>query len=112
MASNNELIEQILELDADANTDGLNNKKLAELLAEIKARPATDEAEAAAAEAEAPAEPDVEDQLPEYTVAKGKSLTTLRGVIDGGAAICAKDLAGGEKTLKSLCSKGYVKHNA
>ncbi len=87
MPSNKAMITDIIELDADANTDGLNNADLAALLKKLRE----------ARELEAPVV-----KTAGTTVAPGKSITTRRGLLDAGSPICAQDLADGEAGEKSL----------
>jgi hypothetical protein len=56
--------------------------------------------EPVAAVVEAPA-PSAE---PVYVVAPGMSLTSLRGILDAGTCVYAKDFHGGQDTLDHLCS--------
>lgn len=54
---------------------------------------------------------DAEPELPPYTVAEGKSLTTKRGILANGQEITAKDLAGGQACLDLLVKKSFVDKN-
>lgn len=104
MASNNELRAQILAIDPHASVDGLNNKELAAFLAEAKAptdtvTDAEADAEAEAAAVDAPAGP---------TIAKGKSITSKRGILAGGDSVTAGDLAGGESAFAALVKAGHI----
>lgn len=102
MASNNELRAQILAIDPHASVDGLNNKELAAFLAEAKAPTDTvteAEAEAEATAVDAPAGP---------TIAKGKSITSKRGILTGGDSVTAGDLAGGESAFAALVKAGHI----
>lgn len=47
----------------------------------------------------------------EFYVAKGKTLTTRRGIKSEGDEITEKDLVGGNKTIKDLVKKGYIGEN-
>ena len=49
--------------------------------------------------------------LPPFTVAKGKALTSKRGIIADGAEIRADDLAGGKEALADWVKRGYVDKN-
>lgn len=86
MASNADLIEDILALDADAVTDDLTNKELAALLKEMKAEPVTKT----------------------YKLADGKAVTTMRGIMSDGVEVSAADLSGGQAALESLAAAGYL----
>lgn len=48
---------------------------------------------------------------PPYTVAKGKSLSTLKGVRVAGDEIKAEWVGGGQDTIDSLVKKEYVEKN-
>lgn len=129
MASNAELSAQIKVLDPDAVTDGLNNARLTEKLAELEklaetptdpadetppttvvdaeAEKAKVEADAAKAKADAEAEKAKEKKYP-YAVAKGKSITTKQGVIGPGDEIKAEWLPTGKDALDQLVKSKYV----
>lgn len=72
----------------------------------------------AAQETTAPAPPDLsgpndaepEEVIPSHThvVVDGRSITSRRGMINGGKPISADDLSGGEEALKVLIAKGFV----
>lgn len=49
-----------------------------------------------------------EEQLPPYSLAKGKSLTTKRGILSDGDEITASHLAGGQKALDAFVKSGHV----
>ena len=93
MASNKDLIKSIVAINPDANTDGLNNNKLAEMLKGLKTQP----------EPEA-----VEPRDPVPVVAAGKSITTKRGILGPGEEIGPDDLGGGMESLVALHKAGYV----
>lgn len=111
MPSNKDLIKAILELDADANTDGLNNPDLAKLLKKLRE---AKELEGVTTEPKPEVKPTVEP-LPVVepvatgpTVAKGKTITSKRGILSEGDPICADDLGGGAEALAALIAGGYV----
>lgn len=136
MASNSELIADIKKLDENAQTDGLNNEKLAELRKALKekhdAGPETDEqrAEREAAARKAKDEADAEaaegrqkllaekrkkaaSKLPElkkgeHRVAKGRAVTTKKGVKAYPAGVAASDLSGGEKAFRDLLDRDIL----
>ena len=134
MATKKELIEGILALKPNAVVEDLTHAALTEMLKdysigaeivveevqadeasveveEVQADEASVEVEEAPAEVEevkapeAPAE-DVSDLFP--VVAKGKSITTLKGILIAGEKILPEYLPGGVKTFKNLCEKGYI----
>ena len=47
-------------------------------------------------------------QKPAYVVAKGKSVTSLRGILGPETEVSAKDFPGGEERLRELAEKGVV----
>jgi|SRR5690554_6316013 len=126
MASNEQLISEIKAIDPEAKTDGLNNAQLAEMKKQLKEAAdgdqETDEREAAAkadkekADEEAAAERQemlaekrkkAEAKLPElkkgeHRVAKGKAVTTKKGVKAWPHGVAADDLSGGEKSFRKL----------
>lgn len=85
MASNKELIQAIAAISADVDTSGMNNAQLAAKLKELK---------------------DAITAQPK--VAEGKSVTSKRGILGPGAAVCAGDLAGGKAAFDDLVEKGYI----
>ncbi|WP_265658577.1 hypothetical protein [Francisella philomiragia] len=52
---------------------------------------------------------DNKQQQKKYKVAEGKAITTRKGILSDGDVVAAKDVAGGEETLKNLLEKGFVK---
>lgn len=89
MASNKELIEQALAIDPEAKVDGLTNKELADLVADLKKGPA-DEAV--------------------YKMAPGKSITCKKGILSGDTAdkVTADILHGGEEALAAFVKSGHI----
>lgn len=126
MASNEDLKKDILAIDANAQVDGLNNAQRADLLKKLKEDPnylkgdgdadentegvTYDEADAAEQAEVADAEPE-EEKLAPYTVAKGKAITTLRGIKSDGDEIKADDLPGGKKALDGFVKSKHVVKN-
>jgi hypothetical protein len=140
MASNKELVEQAEALakglGIEAKTQGLGNVALQQLVADLTAkaggapevkppdpppapqvtapqvRPPFDGAgqngSGGAPEVKPPDPPLVHT----YQVARGKSLTSLKGILGQGAEVKPEyfneDLAAGQATLEDLLSKGYV----
>lgn len=43
-----------------------------------------------------------------HVVVGGRSVTSLRGIIDAGSEVTARDFSGGQATLDSLVSRGIV----
>jgi len=58
--------------------------------------------------APAPAETTVVGKKCKFRVAKGKSITSKRGILSAGQTVCAKDFPGGEETLKQLIDRKLV----
>lgn len=101
MPSNDAIIKLILELDAEAETDGKSNAQLATMLSELKAA-AADKAAADKAAA-AP-------KKPVYYVAPRKALTSKRGILSGDTADEVKPeyLAGGQEALDDFVKSGHI----
>jgi len=91
MPSNAELIAEIKELDAEAKTGSLSNKKLVALLKELK-QP----------------EPQPEVKVDVYCVGQGKAITTKRGILADGDEISARDLAGGGEAMSAFIESGHI----
>jgi len=90
MASNEDLRTQILELDENAEIDGLKNKELAALLSGLKAV------------VTAEPEPVV------FHMAPGKAITSKKGILAEGDEVKAEYFNGGEATLKHFVKAGYI----
>jgi hypothetical protein len=102
MASNKDLTAAIearaTELEIEfPSTEGLTNAELVALKKELDAY--TPDADEAADEAEAPAP---------YTIAPGKAVTSLKGVVGEGKAVTAGHFTGGGETLAALVKAGLV----
>lgn len=109
MASNAELKEKIAAIDPDADVEGLNNAQLGKLLKELKA---SEDPEPAADPAPAP-EPAAEPVAATsskggHVVAKGKAITTGRGILGGGESISVKDISGGQSAFDALVKAGAI----
>jgi len=90
MASNEDLRTQILELDENAEIDGLKNKELAALLSELKL------------DATTKPEPVV------FRMAPGKAITSRKGILAAGDEVKAEYLNGGLTAIKSFVKAGYI----
>lgn len=107
MASNKELMDAIIEIDANHSLKkpggaAMNNAELAAELKRLKAD--------AGEETPEPTPPAKTEEKTGYRIADGKSLTVPKlGVIDAGKEIKAEWLPGGEEQLAKLIGKGYVK---
>lgn len=108
MASKADLRIEAERLAADLkipiNTEGLDHKKLTELVSDLKAKERDGELDT---QADGPATT-ADTPEAEYTVKKGKALTTMRGIVADGEPVCAADFAGGQGTLDDLVRKGFV----
>lgn len=89
------------------DTDGKNNQELAEILSGLKAMAPSPPSEEAAKVAEAEEAAKVA-ALPPYSVAAGKSVTTLKGIKADGEEVEAGSFPGGKETLDSLVDRGVV----
>lgn len=118
MPSNKTLIEEAktiaAELEIDINTDGMKNDALVDLVSDLRAKKKDAETVTQADDQggepdETPAEDDQGGE-PDGTlrVAKGRSVTTQRGILAEGKEIRAEDLSGGQSSLSKLIDKGVV----
>lgn len=111
MPSNKELRGEIEKVAADlkipaaelGELGNMNNPELGAVLTQLRMR-ARDENPPETADAKAPAAP--EKKGPH--IAKGKSITTKRGILGPGASVAARDLNGGEETFAKLVKAGYI----
>lgn len=91
MPSNQALIESIKEIDEEVEVDNLSNAQLAEKLAALKAEA---------------------DGKPEYYVAPGKAITSLKGILSGDTEdeVRPEYLHGKDQkaALADLVKNGYV----
>lgn len=137
MPSNKELqnalseAAKVLGVDTPDTTD-MKNAEMAETLKEANAEiedrkaekekvereeleeAAKDDSAAAAllAKKEAEEKEPEPEELPPFTVAKGKALTTIkRGIRADGQEITEDDLAGGKKALTAFVKSGHVDKN-
>lgn len=102
--------------ELEAILDGLKDPKPPEgptdETAAVAARKAEYQANMLAkAEARAKAEKAAREKKPPFTIAQGKALTTLRGILGAGKEIKAEDLPGGKEALKDFVERGYVNAN-
>lgn len=119
MPSNADIIKAIAEA-AEAKgvdvpeTEGLKNDELADILSGLKK---LDGKEAKAAKlAEAAEAKKLEDKAnakaaakkPPFSVAKGKAITSKRGVLAEGDEIKAEYLPGGDDAIKAFVKSGHV----
>ena len=129
MPSNPDLIQSIGEVAKEngvevPETEGKTNVELAAILKELKtpelspeekaeaaakAKAKGDEAKAAAkTKALAEARAKAEAAIPPYRIAKGKAVTSRKGILADGEEIKAEYLAGGKETLDTLVDRGVV----
>ena len=127
MPTNKELADDIHAIQPDIDVTGMNNKDLAALLKDLRA--AQEISTPSPLDLSAPKEPDA-DEAPDsgtndnepdpnsddsdedpiqpalnYVVVDGRSITSRRGMINGGKPISSDDLSGGEEALKVLLRK-------
>lgn len=104
MPSNKDLIREIEaaseSLDKVVQTQGLDNAALSKLAEELAA-----ELDALSNESEEETQP---AKSPGFYLVKGKSLTSLRGVLSDECEVKASDFIEGDKTLKDLVKKKFV----
>ena len=91
------------ELGEEISTEGLNNQALATLVSDLKAKKA--EAEAVA-KAEAEAEPEAVAKV--FVIAKGKSITSLKGILGEGETVTPEHFKGGKETFDNLKDNGFI----
>lgn len=111
MPSNKELRGEIEKVAADlkipaaelGELGNMGNQELGAVLTELRTR-ARDENPPEPADAKAPAAPKKKGPH----IAKGKSITTKRGILGPGAPISAADLQGGGETFAKLVEAGYI----
>lgn len=124
MPSNKNLVESIVELSKElgitTNTEGLNNKALCEVLSTLKLQKEEKDKTAAnnAKGSNPPDDSETPDNPPDspepkadgkLKVAKGKSLTSLKGILAEGDVVDASCFVGGQETLDELVKKEYIK---
>jgi len=110
MPSNIDLKEQIAGIDPDAAVENLNNAQLIKKLYDVKAEAEKpDELEDESDELEDESEP---VKLAPYTVAKGKSVTSKKGILGEGEEIKAEYLGGKEEALRALVKARVVSKNS
>lgn len=122
MASKLELAAQAHELaaeleitvEANGENGGDSHDTLTALVADLKAKKADAENVTSADDApEAPAADAGEEfeEVPEHAVAKGKAITSMRGILGAGEEIKAEYLSGGADALAALVKAGHVVSN-
>jgi hypothetical protein len=104
MASNKELIEKIKEINEDAVTEGLTN---AQLTASLKLLKGADDSPPAPPATTPPAPP-ATAKSKGLKIAKGKCITSKRGILEAGEPVTANDFSGGADTLANLVKTGAV----
>ncbi len=117
MTTNKELraeiveLAKVLEIALEGSIEKYTNAKLCDLLSDLKAKQRDAELITDAdmdADMEPGAVTDIEEAEANPVVAKGKSITTLIGILGEGVVILPEYLPGGEKTFVSLREKGYI----
>ena len=119
---NDALVKLVSDLEAQAGAKAqAGAEKAAAEKAETEARERAEEAareaeKAAAEKAETEARERAEEaareaastKAPVYKVARKNSVTSLRGILDAGTIVSARDFRGGEKSLAELVASGTV----
>jgi len=111
------LKQSILALDENADLEGKDVEALTAMLEELKPEPGNPAQEAADAKSKAKEERKeqaAEEQAakkPPFTIAKGKSITTKRGILADGDEIKVKDLPGGKEAIDSFVKSGHIDKN-
>lgn len=121
MATKEQLIGQAnglaADLDIDISTEGLNHNDLVDLVRDLNAKKTDEENVTQADQTLASGPPEsgepIEEmeEVPDFTVAKGKALTSMRGILGEGEGISADDLTGGADALEALVEAGHVDDN-
>ena len=114
MPSNKDLIATAgslaKELGEEISTEGLNNQALATLVSDLKAKKAE-------AEAVAKAEPEIVIKKTDsvgiteskaFVIAKGKSVTSLKGILGEGETVTPEHFKGGQETFDNLKDNGFI----
>lgn len=111
MASNKDLITEAEalaeELGLEITTAGLNNKKLAALVSDLKAKKKDAETQTQADIAPESNEDDGEESLGPV-IAKGKSITSLKGILGEGSPVTPEHFVGGQETFDHLKKRGFI----
>ena len=89
MASNKQLIDDILLIKPDALTEGLKSDDLAAMLKDLRAKAA-------------------EAKPREYKIAAGKSVTSKKGILGPGVAVKPEYFPLGQETIDTLIDKGFI----
>jgi len=106
MASNNDLIKSIADLNPDVETQGLNN---AQLFATLKSLKLVDTPAAVPSDInDGPADDEAEEITAVYHVKMGKALTSKRGILSDGDEIKAEYLPGGQEAINAFVVSGHV----
>ena len=85
--------------------------QLVQLKQESKALAALAKAQAKLDKEKAEADATSDEELPKYTVAAGRSLTSLKGIIDAGGEITEKHFVGGKVTIAVHVKSGVIVDN-
>ena len=94
MTPKEKILAEVVALDPEAVTEGLTVPQLTELRDGLKTP--------------SPPPPPPPPPVSGTRVADGKSVSSLRGVLDEGTAVSAKDFIQGQKDLDELIKSGAV----
>jgi hypothetical protein len=107
MASNKDLILEAEglaeELGLDIVTSGLNNKALAALVSDLEAKKKDAETLTHADDA-----PEAKADAAGPIIAKGKCITSLKGILSEGNPVTPEHFAGGQETFDHLKKRGFI----
>lgn len=114
MASNKWLISKIVELNKEAETEGLNNIQLTAMHKELQAatpqdEPSADDAEEKKAEEKALAKvKKIVVELPPFYIAEGKALTSKKGILGPGDEAKAEFFPRGQEAIDLFVKTGHI----
>jgi hypothetical protein len=110
MASNKDLIKEAEglaeELGLEIVTVGLNNKALAALVSDLKAK--KKDVDIAPESNDADIAPESNEESLGPVIAKGKSLTSLKGILCEGVPVTPEHFVGGQETFDHLKRCGFI----
>lgn len=111
MASNKDLTFEAEalaeELGLEITTAGLNNKKLAALVSDLKAKKKDSETHTQADNSHKSNEDDGKGSI-RQVIATGKSLTSLIGILGEGDSVSPEYFVGGQETFDDLKKRGFI----
>lgn len=116
MASKEQLIETAnvlaAELNKTINTDDLKHEELVDLVTDLKAKKKDADTITQADDAPDADDEDTFEEVPPFTVADGKAITSMRGILAEGDEVKAEYLTGGQESLEALVDAKHVQDNS